>query len=232
MPDRELMDAQAEALFVHDEDGRIVRTNEPGGTSAPRFFLGRTCDGNVWRLRNDLPARLAREMAATASKEPVTTDLRSAPVYYERYCDLLRVQREIRSIYAGPAYVFPAEITLPGKVVRIRAANSVLLQRGFGAAAAEQFEARAPCVAVVEEGMAVSICFCSRITPRVAEAGVETLEPYRRRGFAARAVAGWALAVQARGRLPLYSTSWENRASQAVAEKLGLRLYGVDLSIR
>src|SRR6266536_2864635 len=81
MPDRELMDAQAEALFVHDEDGRIVRTNEPGGTSAPRFFLGRTCDGNVWRLRNDLPDRLARELVAAASKEPVATELWNAPVH-------------------------------------------------------------------------------------------------------------------------------------------------------
>jgi predicted GNAT family acetyltransferase len=232
MPDLALIELQAQALFVHDEDGRIVRINEPQGAAAPRFFLGRTREGNIWRLRADLPSRLARELEAIAAKEPVATDLQAAPVFYERYCDLLTAHKEIHSIYAGPAYVFPTEIAPPEKVVRISASNSVLLQRGFGAAAAEEFEARSPCVVVVEEGMAVCICFSSRITPRVAEAGVETLEPYRRRGYAARAVAGWALAVRERGRLPLYSTSWENTASQAVAGKLGLRLYGVDLSIR
>jgi hypothetical protein len=33
------------------------------------------------------------------------------------------------------------------------------------------------------------------------------------------------------GQVPLYSTSWENLASQGVARRLGLQLYGVDLSI-
>ncbi|MGH2617528.1 MAG: GNAT family N-acetyltransferase, partial [Thermomicrobiales bacterium] len=41
----------------------------------------------------------------------------------------------------------------------------------------------------------------------------------------------WAQAVRQEGRIPLYSTSWENLASQAVARKLGLVLYGVDLDI-
>jgi hypothetical protein len=33
------------------------------------------------------------------------------------------------------------------------------------------------------------------------------------------------------GRTPLYSTSWENEASLALAKKLGLPQYGVDLHI-
>ena len=47
---------------------------------------------------------------------------------------------------------------------------------------------------------------------------------------AAAVVAAWAAAVRASGRLPLYSTSWDNVASQGVARKLGLVLYGADLS--
>jgi hypothetical protein len=31
--------------------------------------------------------------------------------------------------------------------------------------------------------------------------------------------------------VPLYSTSWENRASQAVAARLGLAMLGVDFSV-
>jgi hypothetical protein len=41
----------------------------------------------------------------------------------------------------------------------------------------------------------------------------------------------WARAVRALGAEPLYSTSWQNAASRAVARKLGLVLYGTDLSI-
>jgi hypothetical protein len=231
MTDRELIEAQVEALYVHDENGCLLRTNEPDPAPAPRFFLGRTREGNIWRVREDLPDRLARGLAAAASREPELTDLCSAPVFYERYCALLREHGELQTVYAGPAYSFPDEIPPPEKVVRIGAANSVVLRRGFGAAA-DCFEQRAPCLVVVEDGIAVSVCFSARTSPGVAEAGVETLEGYRGRGYATRAVAGWARAVRERGRTPLYSTWWENAASQAVARKLGLAQYGVDFSIR
>jgi RimJ/RimL family protein N-acetyltransferase len=85
--------------------------------------------------------------------------------------------------------------------------------------------------AVVEEQAAVTICFCSRLTDRAAEAGIETAAPFRRRGYAAAAAAGWAAEVRRRGRVALYSTSWDNLASQGVARKLGMRLYGEDWSI-
>ena len=51
------------------------------------------------------------------------------------------------------------------------------------------------------------------------------------RGFASAAVAAWAAALRERGRLPLYSTSWENLASQGVARKLGMVAYGEDWEI-
>ena len=58
-----------------------------------------------------------------------------------------------------------------------------------------------------------------------------TLEGYRGRGDAAAVVSGWAAAVREGGKTPLYSTSWDNEASKGVARKLGLVLYGTDLSI-
>jgi len=71
----------------------------------------------------------------------------------------------------------------------------------------------------------------SGITPAAHEAGVETLADFRGRGYAKDVVAGWARLVQFMGAIPLYRTSWENTASQAVAKKLSLLSYGADFQI-
>ncbi len=84
------------------------------------------------------------------------------------------------------------------------------------------------CMAVVRDGAAVSVCFSSRIGPWATEAEVETLPDFRGRGYAAAVTAGWGLAVQAAGSIPLYTTSWENFASQGVARRVGLTMYGAD----
>ena len=90
---------------------------------------------------------------------------------------------------------------------------------------------RQPCLAIVREGRLASICFSARNTPDAAEAGLETMEAFRGHGYATAVTAAWAQAVRAEGRIPLYSTDWDNRASRAVARKLGLVLYGADLTI-
>ena len=67
-----------------------------------------------------------------------------------------------------------------------------------------------------------------RITPEAHEAGVETSAGARGHGFAVAVVAAWANAVRDLGAEPLYSTSWQNTASQAVARKLNLIPYATD----
>lgn len=42
----------------------------------------------------------------------------------------------------------------------------------------------------------------------------------------------WAIAAQTAGLVPLYSTSWDNHASLALASKLGLRQYAEDIRVR
>ena len=86
-------------------------------------------------------------------------------------------------------------------------------------------------LALAEDGYAVSICFCARLAATVAEAGVETAEPFRGRGFAPRVTAAWASAIRKSGRLPLYSTSWANTSSLAVAHKLRLTVCASDWNV-
>jgi hypothetical protein len=43
--------------------------------------------------------------------------------------------------------------------------------------------------------------------------------------------AGWALQVRSLGAVAMYSTSWENAASQGVARNLRLVQYGADFHI-
>jgi len=89
----------------------------------------------------------------------------------------------------------------------------------------------APLFAIVVAGRAVAVCGSVRRTPPAHEAGVETVLEFRRRGFALEVVSTWAMAVRAMGVTPLYSTSWTNTASQAVARKLGLICFGTDLHL-
>jgi predicted GNAT family acetyltransferase len=85
--------------------------------------------------------------------------------------------------------------------------------------------------AVVIDGHAVSIAASVRTSLSADEVGVETAPAYRGLGYARQAVTAWARAVRSMKRIALYSTSWDNVASQALARSLGLTVYGTDLSI-
>jgi hypothetical protein len=134
------------------------------------------------------------------------------------------------SASGGPAFTFPVEIAQPTQLVLVE--DEHLLERHFrGWSPGEIAAGCAPVVAVVEDGHPVSICFCARRSDAAAEAGVETAKAFRGRGLATRVTAGWALSIRASGRIPLYSTSWSNRASLAVARKLRLIAYASDWSL-
>lgn len=232
--DLELLEMQIEALFTHDDRGRIVAINEPEGGPAPRFFFGRTSEGNLWRVRHDVSGETARALEELAMREAVHDDLRAAPGNLDAMVGALGRNQDATIDDAGPAYRFPDDLPMPGGVTRITRANLHLLGRMVADLedVDREFERGEPCLVIVVEGMAVALCYSARLTDRAAEAGVETLEPYRGRGYASTVVAAWARAVRGTGRTPLYSTSWDNLASQAVARKLGLIQYGSDLSVR
>ncbi len=133
--------------------------------------------------------------------------------------------------WSGPAWRFPDELpALAHAIIPITSDHDDLVRPVFPDLA-DALPWKRPCLAIVRDGKLASLCFSSRNTPNAAEAGVNTIEAFRGHGFAPAVVAAWANAVRQEGRIPLYSTSWDNLASRSVARKLSLVPYGADVSI-
>lgn len=230
--ERELMAAHVRALFTHDARSRLLSANEPGGVGgpAPRLYLGRTRRGNLWRFRADLPEPLVEQLEALCRDEPAGAELHGPPRHAAEYVRLLEAHAPVRETEAGPAYRFAAFTEPARPTVALTEGDAALLRGGFEDLTAELPEWQ-PFIALLEGGRAVSVCRSVRITPEAHEAGVETLPEFRGRGYAEEVAAAWALRVRSLGAVPMYSTSWENTASRAVARKLRLVEYGADFHI-
>ena len=210
--------------FVLSDDGRISGSRSQEPWPGPLFRLMRGKETCVWVVRADVPQNIADELDGLAREEPPASDFRDAPLHAERYMSLL--QGEVDS---GPAFTFPEEIVQPAGTVFIEDIES--LDHHFTGWTAGEIPCRTPIVAIVEGGYAVSACFSSWRSDEAAEAGLETAAAFRGRGFGPRVTAGWAREIRASGRVPLYSTSWSNDASLAVARKLGLVTFASRWSI-
>ncbi|WP_308639664.1 kasugamycin N-acetyltransferase AAC(2')-IIb [Paenibacillus silvisoli] len=226
----ERMELHVEALFTHDQNGRLLAINEPwpGAAAAPRFFLGRSIEGTtLCRFRYDVPETLVAQIESLCADEPINGDIRTKPNDFNAYMDLLQGER----FTMGPCYIIPSDAKPNMQVVSITRENIAAYRLDGFEWLTEEIEFVQPCIALVRESRVVSICRSVRITPRAHEAGLETLHAFRGRGYAAAVVAGWAMAVRKRGRIPLYSTSRENLASQKVASKLNLVFYGANFIV-
>lgn len=226
----DLMRAHLDALYTHDARGRMMVVNEWTGGQPPRFHLGRTPAGNVWRFRHDLPGGCVRSLETLCAQEPAWDGSSRLPRLCIELEKALAADAPVTRVVAGPAWWFANAIVPAVTPLAISLANADLLRGGLEAWLPD-VPHRHPFMVSLAKGRAVSVCASVRITPAAHEAGVETLSAHRRRGHAANAIAGWADAVQALGARALYSTSWENAASQGVAAKLGLSLYGVDYEV-
>ena len=227
---RELMRVQAAVLFTHDARGRMERVNEPNGGRAPRLFIGRTPHGSVWRFRDDLDDALIRDLDSVCSCEAPGDEYLAAPHGATTYEELLARHAPIERVESGPAYRFPAELPVVADTVFVTSDNADILRPHLAPWLQDVGWGRL-LVAVVQDNEAVSVCCTVRENDVAHEAGVETPAQFRGRGYATQAVLAWATAVRARRRVPLYSTSWQNLASQALAAKLRLVRYGTDLHI-
>ncbi len=201
-------------LFVLDGQ-RIVSTREPNPSSGPAFSLIRRADSCAWALGSRISAEQAKELTRLASDERPTDDFPQPPRHLEEYKQIVG-----GTVASGPAFEFRELGPASDGVATIE--DVEMLLRSFDGWTAEEVPGRMPMMGVVEDGRIRSVCFCSRISETAAEAGVETAQEFRGRGLAGLVTTAWARAIIASGRNPVYSTSWTNGPSLAVARKLKL----------
>ena len=220
--DLDLAKMEVEATYMINDRGRFARRR------ASRCALFKTREGIFSCFRDDQPQDLIEEIEATIRHEPLSDDIRSEFAELDAYRKALTSREPIEGEARSLSYRFPE--TLGGgnaSVVRVDDSNVGLAAECFPWLAEELFTSR-PCFGVAEDGMLVSVCRSVRTSLLVLVAGVETLEAYRRRGYATAVSIEWGRAVRESGREPVYSVGFENEASHGVARKAGLVLYNAD----
>ena len=232
----ELLELHAESGFVHDTKGRIRAVNDFEGGDVPRFHLGRSDTGNIWRFRHDIPEDVVEELEEVCRQEPVLQVEGEEPTYRDRYIELLETYEPIQKVSTGPCFWFVPEATVGGddpapvetRVVSEEDTGAMEVYLNDWIECVPHWQ---PFVVALNGDHAVSVCASVRITPRAHAAGVETTPGARRRGFAFAAAANWAQAVERLEAVPLYSTSWMNVASRGLAKRLGLSMYGEEFNV-
>ena len=212
-------------MYVFDAAGRIVSTREPQPSPGPLFTLIRGTSEVVWAVGSRVRSDVAMMLDELASNELPTTDLTEPSRVAEQYRALVADH----AVVAGPAFSFPRQLAPPTGVTLID--NAEVVAKHFDGWTAAEMLGRTPVAAVLIDDDAVSVCACARRSAAAAEASLETATAFRGRGLAVRVTTAWALAVRASGRIPLYSSAWDNTASLAVARTLGLQCYAASWSV-
>ncbi len=230
----ETVELHLDALYERDAAGMLLRAR--GHTEPSRVHFVRTVEGNRWLLGASLPMEARGGVEALLASEPVLSTIeameRRPPACRDALLALLAEDRPPEREYCGPAYTFPH--TLPEPSMSVEVLDGPAAARPHpGLAWLGEFtdEDRPAVIARDEAGDAVGCCHSTRLGVASAEAGLEVVEAYRWRGLARAVTLGWAQALRAGGRVPLYSTSWENEASRANARSLGLLVYAEDWHI-
>ncbi|MFJ8432149.1 GNAT family N-acetyltransferase [Kitasatospora sp. NPDC094019] len=232
--DAELAEVQAEALYVMTPQGLLASVNDVGGPAPARCFLSRTRAAvRVWTSA-ELPAPTGAAIRAWAAAQPPVDDLAEVAEIPEEVARLVARHRPVSDTYIGPAFAVLGPLVateVPGLRFEVCGPDRAEEFRdGFPELAATLAD-RQPTVAAFDGNRPVGVCCSARVGRRACEAGTATLAEYRGRGISPALVTRWAELVRATGRTALYSTEWDNQASLAVARRLGLSRYTVNISL-
>lgn len=223
MTDLDLLRTEIETLWVLDGRGRLAHTREPKAAPAPHLVLGVAADGHCVALGNEVPDSLADQLEAAEATPAIP-----------RCVDLLHEALGAVELSSGPSYVIPLGIAFESSAAVTRSDSAdVCTLRGRRPAGwdTEDWQllldgALGPWAIATVEGRIASLCHCSRLGDRGAEAGVWTDPDFRGQGHAAATVAAWASQLADGDRRLFFSTSATNVSSQRVAARLELRQIG------
>ena len=233
----DLMAVHAATLFVLDDEGRIVRENDPDESAGPLAFVISTGLRQGLHRHVTLADDLARHLAGCVGRFPAWRDPDEAPAALPAMrallaagrgrCDVERVLIHHLPRQCAPSG--PFEVVASGTdagdalVERLRRQGLPphLVAAGFVGLA----DFWAPWCAMLVDGTIASLAFAARLGRAGAEIGVHTFPPWRSRGLAAAAAAHWAGHPDLAGKALFYSTAFDNRSSRRVAGRLGLELF-------
>lgn len=233
MAEADLLRQHADVLFRTDAAGRLVALNEPDGEAPPRLFLARGRANHLVRFRSDVSAPTVDACIRLCALLPPWDGRPAGPSLFEPLRLALGGDAPIAVEERGSAFLFEERVDLrvAAEAVVIEEQSAHLLERHFLFTRAN-LGWRSPVVGVIEDGAVVSACYSARRTAAACEAGVDTEEPYRGRGYAPAVVSARRHAVVLSGAVALYSTTWDNAASLSVARKLSMVPYAETLSLR
>ncbi|GAA3554137.1 hypothetical protein GCM10022419_038150 [Nonomuraea rosea] len=225
LKDLDLLRIEIGTIWALDGRGRLPGPEE--------LVIGAAAGGLTGAVGRDVPDELAARLLALVARAAPSSPGRP-PAVLEECRDLLDDDELV--VAGGPSYLVSPPVALtsavavlrsgePAHAERVRSLRPLTWEPGEWAELVGGGEG-APWSMIVEDGQVVAVCHTARRTAIAAEAGTWTSPAFRGRGYAAAVTAAWA------GLLPeacphlFYSTSADNRSSQRVAERLGLRGLG------
>jgi RimJ/RimL family protein N-acetyltransferase len=235
--DVELLRIEIETLWVPDDRGRVVRVRSRTFRAAPELVLALGADGGqCLAFGVDVPDLVALELEAVVRGAAAAADPGEPPSGVARCVELLEDAFGPVVLSSGLSYVIPPGVRFSSTAAVTWSDGAEVSSLGRRAPSSANWDADewrmlldgvlGPWAMASIEGKIVSICHCARLADKGAEAGVWTDPDFRGQGHAAAVVAAWASLLAPTGRHLFYSTFRENRSSQRVAARLGLRQIG------
>lgn len=124
-------------------------------------------------------------------------------------------------------HLLPEDVCLPDvpdAVVRLVTTAEIMASDAVPVSLKDELRSAAlysDIAAAFADGKPVSFCYCASTTEGLWDISIDTLEPYRRQGHAAKVVAFMVRRQAEEGKRPVWGAEESNQASMALARKLG-----------
>lgn len=239
LPNLALLEIEVDTLWARDPQGRLLHARDHAASPAP-YVVVAVSDGEYFgSFSAGLPGDILTECWSallTCDLPPTTGSAAGNPPEFNVLKEIFARHGVPAKVHCGPSYLVPETVAAIVGGALVTSASATDTRGDLYAPAGANWEPdewrallageMGPWAMAVEDDEIASICHSARLSGQAAEAGLRTEPAVRHRGHGAAATAAWAALVHEGGRLPFYSTSADNLASQAVANRLKLQLIG------